>query len=378
MTQAYEKLGFKANPFSEERFDLDMVGRHEDWTKLLKVIGDQLKGQGAGLSVIFGDYGMGKSFTLYKLQSLLQKGDPQFPAPSHLIAARFRTTQAVLPKYYIVDLFQRMMRDIGRKRIGEICSQAIKSGVDLETTFGNVVSQLAAGNENAWSWLTGRKLSASKLEQIGASYRVGDYDEIHAVFLQSLKLFKSAEIISVVLLLDELEFLLSMASRTKLLAIIHEIQSIWDDFNQLPENEKQKHSQIIFVFASSADSWQKFLELAEEEKTKKGGGGTETFLRRIPPDGRIALTPLSERDVTRLLLERMIAYRLDPNDKSMHPFRPDYVKFISRLSFGYPSRVLSWSALVLKEADSPSIGASEAEKILRDYGALLEFSEAEE
>src|SRR2546430_8339536 len=121
----YAAFGLRANPFSEERFDLPMIDRAQDWARLKTVMADQLRASAASIGVIFGDYGMGKSFTLAKLEEVLKKGEQGFPNPSNLVVVRFRTTEAVLPKNYIVDLFLRMVRDIGPDRFKTICSEAL-------------------------------------------------------------------------------------------------------------------------------------------------------------------------------------------------------------------------------------------------------------
>src|SRR5438132_829442 len=113
----YIEFGLRANPFSEERFDLPMIDRAQDWARLRSIMADQLGARAAKIGVIFGGYGMGKSFTLAKLEEVLKKGEQGFPEPSDLVVVRFRTTEAVLPKNYIVDLFVRMIRDIGPDRL---------------------------------------------------------------------------------------------------------------------------------------------------------------------------------------------------------------------------------------------------------------------
>src|SRR3989442_984908 len=121
----YAAFALRANPFSEERFDLPMVDRVSDWTRLKNILADQLATKAARIGVIFGDYGMGKSFTLAKLQDLLKAGEEGFPHPSEVLAVRFRSTEAVLPKNYVVDLFQRMIKDVGPERLKKVCSEAL-------------------------------------------------------------------------------------------------------------------------------------------------------------------------------------------------------------------------------------------------------------
>ncbi len=374
---SYGSFGLSANPFAEERFDLPMVGREEDWARLKEVMVEQLKTRSARLSVVFGDYGMGKSFTLAKVQEFLMSGDPLLPRPAELFAVRFRTTEPMLPKNYAVDLFTRMMKQIGRERLTEVCSVALSVSAHFESTFANVVAGLAGGESIAWDWLIGRKLTSSQLQTHNLSYKVTDYSEIHSLFMNALQLFKSGGVDSLVMLMDELEFLLSLASRTKLLTILHEIQSLWDDYNQLPEAEKEKRCKTVFVFASSIGSWDKFLELAQDEKRKRGGGGTQTFLRRIPPNATVSLSPLGRKEIRELLIQRMDQYSTTRTKNTLSPFAEDYIELINRLSFGIPSKVLALSALVVEQAKIAPISAATAENILKEFGTLEEMSEVE-
>jgi hypothetical protein len=320
---------------------------------------------------------MGKSFTLAKIEEFLKSGDPLLPPSSELFAVRFRTTEAMLPKNYAVDLFTRMMKQIGPERLTEVCSAAISANAQFEATFASIVEGLARKEGIAWDWLIGRRLTASQLQTHNLSYKVTDYSEIHALFMNALQLFKSGGIDTLVMLMDELEFLLSLASRTKLLTILHEIQSLWDDYNQLPETEKNKHCKTVFVFASSIGSWQKFLELAQDEKRKKGGGGTETFLRRIPPNATVSLSPLGKKEIRELLIQRMDQYSTTRSKGTLDPFAEDYVELINRLSFGIPSKVLTLSALVVEQAKIAPITAANAENILKEFGTLEELREVE-
>lgn len=373
----YADFGLRANPFSEERFDLPMIDRVSDWTRLKGVLSDQLGARAAKIGVLFGDYGMGKSFTMTKLEEVLKKGEEGFPRPADIVVVRFRTTEAVLPKNYIVDLFQRMIKDIGPERLRTLCSEALLHGGQFERSFGRFVTEWANGNDTAWDWILGRSLTAAQRSGLGVSYKITDYLEIHEVFKNTLRLLRSAGVQSLVMLLDELEFLLSLASRNKLLTILHEVQSIWDDYNQLDETQKEKHSKVLFVFASSIGSWEKFLEMAQEERRRKGGGGTETFLRRVLPSEMVTLSPLKKADVEQLLVERMAQYRVDGPKDPLHPFASDYVEFIFRLSFGIPSKVLAFSALVIEQSEIAPITAADAETILNKFGLLEEFLEAE-
>jgi hypothetical protein len=283
----------------------------------------------------------------------------------------------MLPKNYAVDLFTRMMKQIGRERLTEVCSVALAGSAHFESTFANVVAGLAGGESIAWDWLIGRKLTSSQLQTHNLSYKVTDYSEIHSLFMNALQLFKSGGVNSLVMLMDELEFLLSLASRTKLLTILHEIQSLWDDYNQLPEAEKEKRCKTVFVFASSIGSWDKFLELAQDEKRKRGGGGTQTFLRRIPPNATVSLSPLGRKEIRELLIQRMDQYSTTRTKNTLSPFAEDYIELINRLSFGIPSKVLALSALVVEQAKIAPISAATAENILKEFGTLEEMSEVE-
>ncbi|GEM_PF-6001118 len=378
--EKYEKFGLRANPFSDERFDMPMVDRQSDWTKIKNVLLELLVGQSAGIVVLFGDYGMGKSYTLSKISDFLQGAKRGGPSPSSILAAKVRASEPELPRHYSVDLFIRLIKSIGRPKLLEIFSKASEAGENFESPYDRIVPELAHGNDLAWNWVSGKKLSKGELRSVGASTQVSDSMEIHDVFFGALRVFKAAGIDSIVILLDELEFLLSQAGRSKLLTIIHEVQAVWDDYNQMDPGQKTRHAKVIFVFASSPDAWQKFLELAEQEKEKKGGGGTESFLRRIPENARLDLSPLKKADVKEFLEARISDYRTKPMEDPLFPFKSDYVDLISRLSFGIPSKILALSALVIREAAQSRapikhVDSHFAETVLKDTGALIEFGE---
>jgi hypothetical protein len=178
--------------------------------------------------------------------------------------------------------------------------------------------------------------------------------------------------------LDEWEYLLSMATGSKLRHIIHGLQLIWDSYNETPADDRKEMAKVIFLIGCSPDSWQKFLEMAETDRARRGGGGTETFLRRFPKTGMIELSPLKDRDVKKFLIQRLKSYRTKDVSDALSPFDESYIRFISEMSFGIPSHILSLTGLIVIEAskqDAKKIDSKLGERILQQHGLLKELKE---
>lgn len=371
----YKDVNLVSNPFAQENMDVDMVDRDKDWSNITRILTDQLRADGVGYSVVQGDYGMGKTFTLIKIEEWVSElkieGADNLPV-------RLRTSDAKVPQTYIANLLIRINLNLGRKRLTEIAKRAADYLENIEErTLRNVFQKVSEGDESAFKWLWGRKLSASESRGLEADFKIDDAKEAPMILFEMLRILKAANFNGIVILLDELEYVLSSVGEAKIASIIHELQSVWDDFGALSREEKAKMAKFVGIFASSPDSWQRFIELAEKRMERTGGGGTETFLRRIPEDAYTNLTPLlSESHVHQFLIERIKPYRIAGyKGDELQPFGKDFVPFIARLSLGIPGKIIDYCAVTLRHALSDEvrvISGEYASSVLKRYGLIAE------
>jgi len=377
----YSMYGFEENPFAREIHNVKMIDREEEWARLKVIAEEYLRSPSCTFTVVFGDYGFGKSFFLYKMEEAFTRNHEFAALPAPVLALRLKITEAQFREPYISDLFKRIVRRIGRERLLKMAKKGSTGLHELEPGLATVLAELPTDNgDSAWNWLVGRKVLTSDMRKLGVSFKVDDYGEIHTVFSDFLRFIRISGYCGIVLLLDELEYMLSIASEKQVKTLLHEYQRIWDSFNEMSQEERSKFASVLLVFASSPDAWQKFLEFAEKARDERGGGGTETFLRRIARDAMITLSPLrSKKQVRDLLVDRMQFYRkgTTPTDP-LWPFKDDYLDFVRRVSWGIPSKIINYSALTLRESalsHTRSISASTAEKVLRNYNILIELKQ---
>lgn len=380
MSDKLASYGLEGNTFLEERHDFPMVGRTKEWEQIVDVLEDLLNANSCGIMVIHGDYGMGKTFTLLKLEEDLKNSKIKSSSEKTL-PVLLKSTPSQLPSNYLTDLIVRINRKIGKETLTEIaCNFNVKeSEVNVDDTIHNTFRSLAYNNSEAWDWMIGRTVSSTAAKDIGISYKIDDKNEIENTFTDYLKILKSADYNNLVILLDEMEYLLASASAGKIRSVVNELQHVWDSYNEVPEEVRKTMCKVIFLIGTSVDAWQKFLEMVEIDTSKKGGGGTETFLRRIPEQGKITLEPLRDKDVKKFLSNRLKVYKKKETSDALYPFDESYVKFISEMSWGIPSNILSLSALIINEAVKKGIKTINKEvgqEILKEHGLLLELQEA--
>lgn len=352
-----------------------MIGRKNNWDKMRSTLQELLDANSCGFMVIFGDYGMGKSFTLKKIEESISKKSNFIKRNDDTLAIMLKTVDSKVPSNYLIDLLTRIMRSIGKEQLMKLAKMFEDKNEILDSNFRNVIQNISSENELALDWLFGRNLSKTELQSIGCKFNMNNPKEISLIFSNFLKFLKICNYGNLVLLLDEWEYLLSIAGRSKLLEIVHELQNIYDSYN-IDTSNNQNLCNVVFIIGASADAWQKFLEMVDEELSKKGGGGTQTFLRRIPHEAFIELSPMTDKDVKEFLIDRLNNYKKKPDNESLYPFEDDYVKYISAVTQGIPSRVLRLSALILKTAVNQSakkIDAALAEKIVRSHGLYSEY-----
>jgi len=371
---SYSKLNFKANPFAEEKHDFKMIGRKKDWEEIESTLEHQLQIDSHGIIAIFGSYGVGKTFTLKSLERSIEDDSIRIDTNGKTLPIFLKVVETQIPKDYLSNLLIRIIKKIGKEKLLEIFNESRPDGpIDFKSNLGSVLHNL--DKSIAWKWLTAKSVSASEMKDLGVDYKITDPAESLELFEDFLRVLNSGGYNNMILLLDDLEFLMAKGGRDKILQIVHEIQLLWDSFNEMNSVEREKICSVIFVLAASIDSWQRFLDMAEEEHKRTGGGGTETFLRRVK--GKIQLSPLTTPQIKEFLKMRLDAYRITPSN-DLSPFSEDYVKFISEVSFGVPSKVLNFSDLILETAIKKNISTIDkkyGEKVLLEHSLLEEFEE---
>jgi len=364
---------FKSNPFLEERHTFPMIGRNQNWNRIKDSMNDLLKANSCGIMTIYGDYGMGKTFTLLKMK---EEYDDVTKNDSKILSVFLKTIESKVPQNYLADMVIRSVRFIGEEKMRKLAKSISLENLSVDETLQNIISDLQHDGNLGWSWLIGRNLTNTELKEVGASYKISDLRESLSIFQGWQKFLKSSGYDNLVILFDEWEFLLSMGSIDKVRSVIRELQRVWDGYNETDDDSRRQMCKIIFVIGSSIGSWKIFLEMVSKDVDKRGGGGTETFMRRIPESGKITLTPLTQTYVEKFIINRLKEYREKPSSDELYPFTNDYVKFISDISMGIPSSILNRSALIVKEAEARNydkIDQKNAKQILKDHGLLREL-----
>jgi hypothetical protein len=147
-----------------------MVGRTEDWNRIIEGLKGLLDADSCGLMVIFGDYGMGKTFTLIKLDEAIVKNEVT-GSNGKVVSVFLKALENLVPTNYLADILSRTIKKIGQENLQRMVKRIDFEAVNLDSTMRNIFMNFANGNSDAWEWLVGRALSNARLKEIGASYK---------------------------------------------------------------------------------------------------------------------------------------------------------------------------------------------------------------
>ena len=372
----FKNYGLKANSFLIERQDLPMVNREENLDTIRAIIREYVQENASAIMVIFGDYGMGKSFTLQNLLKRFKDNEEWVGQGSHLYPIFLKSMEPEQKGAYLVNLYRQIMKSIMESGIKQLVGSVKDPAINK---LFEIIQMAAQGDQAANDWLIGRNISAKDKERLRVVFKVTDYNEVPDLIFELLEIIKASGFQSLVLLIDEWEFLMSIVSKPKLFAVVRELQRLYDTFGEKSQDWRDKHASLITIIASSEGAWLKFMDVTQEEASRSGGGSTIiTFLRRINTKGRVELAPLTSNHIAELLTTRMLPDRLyGYENKGIWPFTSDYTDLMERVTHGIPSRVLSYSSLVLSEGRKRGkleIDAPFAEEILKEYGVWSEMT----
>lgn len=329
------KYGLKENPFTNRSGITDyFVGREEQKERWSKIVDGRKGAKGSSLNFIVGDYGYGKSLTLYTI--LKQYEDD----PTVLNVYMKLLREDLTPKFGI-DFIQRIFFSVSPKQINK--SKAKKALSEISETFpqpSRVLSEWIEGNELAVAFLSGREqLKAADLALWGIRQNIKSTDVAKEYLTAFLFMLKETDISTMLLCIDEVEYLFSQMSGTKVANVINFLREIYD----LPTSPqvgkiKLNIANIVFFFGISQSGWTELTNLERKEISK--GGPVTPFLSR--KQQVIELGSLSGQET-----EKLIEYRLkwnrvkkQPEKEPLIPYTDDFVNYVYELTLGNPREII--------------------------------------
>lgn len=344
-----EKYHLKTNPFGE-RVDptAPMAGRKAEQELWTKIINDRKGQKGNSLNFIVGDYGSGKTLTLFKIKEDVEKGEEILP-----LYLKFLPEDPI--QKFGLDFIQRIFKnDLPFTRIKSKCPKHFD---EMFPETGSVLKKFLDNDYLAQIYVKGeRQLTVKELRELGARRKLASTEVAKDYLLALLYLLKFAGIDTLLLLIDEVEYVFSQMRGAKIALVFNTLRDIYDLPQTSKHLDRHQPSNIIFFFAVSQAGWIKLTDL--EKKEARQGGPIQPLLDRRGEV--IILEPLNQRETSDLISLRLKYNRTSKKyaNEPLIPFTKEFVTYVFELTHGLPREIVERCDYVLLDG-------------LRDHLSLL-------
>jgi len=369
-----KQYGLEKNPFldriAREQWLQTWVNREEQlrvWRRLISELESEKRNN---VVFVIGDYGMGKTQSLFKIVDEANKS-------KHILSSflNFRGEQRASNPG--LDFMFRIIQSIDFDRLEKIKSkqEIINSINDISSDFDEVSVALS----QCWSedqhirrlsryFITGQtKPIKTELREIGVIRKIDNIDIAKEYFAGILYLLKTLGYKLLLLAVDEFEYLFSLVTRTQQSVYLALVRGLFDfplGINMALDVEKMVN--IALFLGISEDGFRRLQEIENEEAAV--GGPTRPLLDRVTTTTLHAL----EKQPTRLLIEKRLHYNRKSGvfeSEPLIPFDETFVNYVWELSGGSPRKIIWICSQVLDagiEYRVPFLDRKTAERLLKE------------
>lgn len=364
----------KEDPF-DSKVDLfaPMAGRKEEKKKWEQIIRQRAGQRGNSFNFVIGDYGLGKSFTLYKIcKSVEEHHKSILPVFITLLpedAVRkfgLEFIQRIFSRFELKD-FKRLLSTVNKNDFDHLKELLREPAIVFE--------KIKKGEELAFVFLRGdRSLDSKELKGLGIGRKIDSTDKAKDYLLALLYLLKKARIDSLLLAIDEVEYIFSQMRGSKISLAFNTLRGIHDlQQSHHKSLELGETANMIFFFGISEDGWRRLtVDLQKREKSQ--GGPIQPFMDR--KDNVITLEPLSKPETKELIELRLSQSRAGTDArKPLIPFTEEFVTYLFNLTKGRPRYIVERCDRVLLEGleqKIPLITVDFAKKVYESHGIPTE------
>lgn len=338
-----EKYGLKRRPFldhiAREKWLETWVNREKQLEEWRKVISNAVSSTKNYIVFVIGDYGRGKTLSLLKIINESKKYKEIIP-----LYLNFKGEERSKPG---LDFVFRIFKSINFYNI-----RKGKKKNDLENAIENLPDNLdevkvilkkiyfGEGNQKnlALYFLRGElKPTQAQLRKLEILRKIDSVDIAKEYLAGILGFVKKLGYSTLLLAVDEFEYLFSLVPRTQRSIYIALLRGLYD----FPLGMSKKVNDIAnmtFFIAVSESGWRFLGEM--EKKELSTGGPIVPLLDRI--DAKTILGVFN-KDQTRKLIEKRLRYnRIEGRyeDKPLIPFTEDFVDFIYEKTVGAPRDII--------------------------------------
>jgi len=373
MSSFMEKTyGLKQSPFKQvvalwEQLPT-WVDREEEMKKWNKILDDSVATPDANFIVlIVGDYGMGKSLSLFKIIQEAQKRERHFPVYMSFLAEQ-------KPSKPGLDVLFRIFRevDFSSFKIDETQLEQIN---DIDSEVYTIFRVILFGDQEtrklALSYMRGEiSGTESQLRTLGVIRKMNDVDLAVDYLIGILFLIKQSGFPNFLIAVDEFEYLFSLVPRSSQPIYLALLRRLFDLRSRIPKQLRDKTSNITLFLAISADGERRLREMQDTERTT---GGPISPLRRRIAFNIITLVSLTQKASIELIEKRLKLNRTTGKfeDNPLIPFTKEFAIFIHQISDGRPETIIDRCDNVLDaglERRLPLLTKEFAIEILQERG----------
>lgn len=330
-----------------------MAGRQEFLSRLTQTIKDFVGAQANRGLMLIGDYGMGKTFTLMKFEQAVITEQP-------ILAVRLPLLPSDPAPRFGVDFIRRIYATLGKKWLIELCQNSSLDFLDSVDGFiGQILTNLKSASnsdivELSYDYLTSsQSLTKSELTQIQVRRPLTTTTAAFEAFFGLMCLAKSNQKLSLLILVDEMEYLFTEKTSAKAAEVINNLRVLLDLYGEKVARGfgTDRFSNVIFLYALSDDGFDR-LQAYEKRRQSSSGGGWRPFLDRINPGHRFFLEPLNREETESLIELRMSVDPLRHRQQPQPPFIPyteDFIDYIYKVTVGKPRDIVYYCGIVLSE-----------------------------
>lgn len=343
-----EKLyNLKANPFSQRANpDAPIVGRAKERQTWANILDSTIGQRGSSLNFIQGDYGLGKTHSLYQIQKLCNLRDD-------VTSVFMKLLLEDSAKSFGQDFIRRIFKNLPEDAMRKLATAEPKGIPPKREAHFDAIRKFAAGTAPYYEALAEGSIGAAALRK--AKMPSPKTAEVITEYLAALLvMLNSVGIRSLVLLVDEAEYMFSQLNAKKSALVLNTVRAIYDIPDTPNLGLHLDSANIIFFFGLST-SGANALERMEKIEAHVGGP-IKPLLSRVSTT--IGLTFLDEAETKDLVAEYLHTDRATKSRKKkpLIPYDDGFVKFVYELTDGHPRKIIERCDYVLQQGLRDGVG----------------------
>lgn len=328
-----EEYKLKRRPF-EERVATELLLK--SWVDREKQVGEcndlvekAISSKSNFLSFIVGDYGMGKTMSLLKAVEDSSEHKEIFSVYLNFLGEQ-------KPRNPGIDFIQKIFKSIDFEKLSINKENQFFTGIPSE--IKSVYEKILYGEKEikklALYFLRGEvRPSQSQLKKLGIIRKIDDIEVAKEYLTGFLCLLKSSGFSTLLLAIDEFEYLFSLVSRANQSIYLALLRGLYD--LAVPKSKEIITANILFFIAVSNDGWTHMQDLE-----KGPDGPINPLLRRVY--SKLRLEAFSRENTEELIEKRLSLNRITGKlaAEPLIPFTRDFVDYLYKLTSGRPSDII--------------------------------------